>query len=186
MDIHEKINEYCETFMLGSCQYETIGGTIKYALTNKLTPQQLADELGYKLTKVINITPKKWLNEFYLKYIRRDDNFWPRSVFDFMDDIIKNNRNPIVDYNKIVTHPAEFMLDMCRNAAWDLWSAAPTIADFCLDHDLEKLNPIKSPGYGPALNIMFQSSNYETGLYCYMLLYSGAVTDMKHFNHFDT
>ena len=75
--------------------------------------------------------------------------------------------------------------EWCRETSWDLWSAAPWIAEICFDN-LELLNVDQAPGAGPILNLMAQGDNYETGFFCWLMKKHGFVEDDSPFDGFDT
>ena len=86
--------------------------------------------------------------------------------------------------------PVEFtsieeVFDWCKAEAWDLWSAASFIADFCFK-GLNFTNMETPIGFGPLLNKMVQSENYLTGASCFLLMEHGFVTDDSIFSGFDT
>jgi len=71
-----------------------------------------------------------------------------------------------------------------RMMSFDLWSAAPFVADYCFE-DLDREAPI-APGIGPIYNKLAQSENFETGLCCAILKEFGFVKDDECFSGFDT
>jgi hypothetical protein len=78
----------------------------------------------------------------------------------------------------------DIMFLICRDQAWDLWSAAPFIANLMFK-DLKIIIP-KAPGVGPILNVAVQGENYNTGLCCWLLYNEGLVKDVDVFSGFDT
>ena len=61
------------------------------------------------------------------------------------------------------------------HSAWDLWSAIPEMTCNAIK-GLEVEVTEKSPTWGPVLNVMAQSENYELGLMCVALLETGLIT----------
>jgi hypothetical protein len=79
----------------------------------------------------------------------------------------------------------EDLFDFCREASWDLWSAAPRIAKHCFTNlKLEDIPP--APGFGPPANQLAQSENTQVGICCYLLEKYGLVHDTTVFDGFDT
>jgi len=77
------------------------------------------------------------------------------------------------------TDPKELVpmvFQLAENSSWDLWSAAPCIAE-CTLEGLEIKGASKAPGWGPVLNQMAQSENFEDGLCCVALLEAGLITE---------
>jgi len=79
---------------------------------------------------------------------------------------------------------AEAAFEMTKDRAWDLWGAAPTIAEWCFK-DL-KIEAPQSPGFGPSGNVLVQNTNYIVGLCCALLYEYGLVKDIECFKDYDT
>lgn len=79
----------------------------------------------------------------------------------------------------------EQLFEVTRDQSWDLWSAAPSIAEIVFV-DLKIGGVEEAPGVGPVLNVLAQSENYETGLYCWLLVSYGLIEDESAFGGFDT
>lgn len=79
----------------------------------------------------------------------------------------------------------EDLFDTLRNAAFDLWTAAPYISKL-LFQKLECKAP-NAPGKGPDMNVMVQMDNFTTGLHCAMLYELKLIVDpTSSFKNFDT
>ena len=74
-------------------------------------------------------------------------------------------------------------LKMCREMAWDLWSAAPFVASIC-GITIEEMPP--APGVGPEFNILAQNDNWQTGICCAVMIASGFTCGEEDFEGFDT
>jgi hypothetical protein len=69
--------------------------------------------------------------------------------------------------------PVELLLKIYRDISYDLWSAALEAVTLALDFEI-----YKAP-------CSFEEAGI-TAIYCYMLLHSGAVSDINFFSGFDT
>jgi hypothetical protein len=79
----------------------------------------------------------------------------------------------------------EDLFDALRDAAFDLWTAAPYINNM-LFQDLKYSAP-NAPGSGPDMNVDVQMGNFITGLHCAMLYELNLITDpTSSFKNFDT
>lgn len=100
----------------------------------------------------------------------RDDEYGIQNVKDFQDVELKT-----------VTNCFELVMGM----SWDLWNAAPFIAE-CVFENLQ-IDILPADGIGPIMNISAQSGNNVTGAYCYLLRKHGFVdNDVDAFDGFDT
>ena len=149
----------------GSCQYETAADFFA------VLEDQGFDGLGITV-KFDRTFHTKEVLPIILNELKNDwaDDEWGRLV----DPEFPNEFESI-----------EEVFDWCRNESWDLWSAAPFIADFCFQN-LDFTNMEKPTGFGPIGNQMVQSENYLTGACCFLLKKHGYITDDSVFSGFDT
>jgi len=99
-----------------------------------------------------------------------------------MDDYDKEKCGRSTDAVKAMTR-ADDAFKVCREMAWDLWTAAAFIAGAC---GIKLEDVPSSRGVGPPLNVAAQGENLTTGLYCALLKATGLVEDEMAFADFDT
>lgn len=148
-----------ETNDWGSCQYSNALNIFK--ALNIVGPEQLGIKYSYK-----GIRSSKEACELFWEEICEDE------------DLIKQLKK---EGFRDIEHCFRFARDHC----WDLWSAAPFIAE-CLFEELDYSSVGKAEGKGPILNIMVQSENYATGFCCWLIYNKGFVKDLEVFEDFDT
>jgi len=155
----------------GSCQYTGAYNMYKALETSGMGP--LAVDVRYS-----NINTKEYVVAEFKECMQKDkqrgaDNW---EYFEELEEWneMKGNIETIDD-----------CFEWCRETSWDLWSAAPWIAEICFDN-LELLNVEKAPGAGPILNIFAQGENNDTGFFCWLMKKYGFVEDDSPFDGFDT
>jgi hypothetical protein len=94
-----------------------------------------------------------------------DDKMW---ATDYADDLADWNEG-----KDKITDVSECM-EWLKDQSWDLWGAAPWIAELCFDK-LELLKVDKAPGVGPILNVFAQGENNDTGFYCWLMYKHGFI-----------
>jgi len=122
-----------------------------------------------------------YIKERFVNYLILCRNELGEEDQDWIDDY---NRD-IEAAKKLEGPYVDEFFDMLRNHAWDLWSAAPLMANmsFC---NLNIQAP-GAPGIGPPGNVAAQSVNFQTGLCCALLVEFGLVKDPDEaFGGFDT
>lgn len=94
--------------------------------------------------------------------------------------------NAITSWFQKTPPSVDAMFTFCREHSWDLWGAAPFIAEFIFK-DLV-VDADSAPGAGPIMNVAVQSETYKVGLCCWLLWNEGLVTDSpeKVYGGFDT
>lgn len=101
---------------------------------------------------------------------------------------IKRVRKSIVEHKKGLKGPlmtGDKLFKWCRNQSWDLWGAAPYVANLFFP-DFKVTGVDTAPGQGPKWNILVQSDNYKVGATCWYLKKKGIVKSEKSFASFDT
>lgn len=161
----------------GSCQYDTASAAFDMLMTC-----ELADVL-----KDLNIIAKpRDMHDFlFTRYIHArlqnispDDTDWEylKTQYDSIND----------NYPRQPKYAVQSMFKACADAAWDLWSAAPFIADICfIDLNLP-LIPVNIKTKGPMINQLCQPENIKVAVYCYLLTKFGFVHGTEPFDDFST
>lgn len=128
-----------EELVWGSIQYSSSYAVYAfckhYLEVHKITPQELLAKFGIEVTNPVQVLPKEQVLKAYLedfiaektKELEEDED----SDDGFHKEIIEDC---LEAYRKLLR--GEFtlssLLDLQRDMAWDLWSAAPDILDSCL------------------------------------------------------
>ena len=155
----------------GSCQYTGAYNMFKALEKSGMDPLKVD-------VRYTNVNTKEYaLDEF--KRCMEHDLKRSAEKYDFAEEL--RDWNAAKDGIKSVDDCFEFLKDQ----AWDLWSAAPWIAEICFDN-LELLNVEKADGAGPILNVMAQGENNQTGFFCWLMSKHGFVSDEGAFDGFDT
>lgn len=154
---------------LGSCQYDTIYASYKlFTELIKLKGLKGAEEslgITYKslLSKEDFLLDLKVMLQQEAKYYNKED--W--------DEFIKVNDNDL----------PKFWYRITKDYAYDLWSVMlqPAV-------DLKIENGLNKPVYGPILNKVVQSLNFNLGIQMayQMYLYPEFKLKIKHFTGYDT
>ena len=138
----------------GSCQYS--GALDTFNALNKVRPEALGIKISFQHKESVH-SVRSW----FIKYCQE---YYNDPIFDYKDKEETQQRlNNLTDI--------ESMFNFARNSAWDLWSAAPLIAEevFC------------------GLKIETKDNIDKTGIYCWLLCVNGFVTDSTNtFGDFDT
>jgi hypothetical protein len=158
----------------GSCQYT--GALDLYNVLNKLEEKFGFDEAVNKIGIV-----------FKYDKIRSFDDIKK----DFVEDITEyyvgrgteEKRHQRVTVARRANNVDELFY-ACRNYAWDLWKAAPFIANLAFDNLIYGIE--RAPGRGPVGNVEVQGMNYETGFCCWLLKTKGIIQNEDSFKRFDT
>lgn len=152
---------------LGSAQYWTISVTYDWALS-----LLRADWFGFeKFKQLLNITHGPILTE--AEVLERVSGTIEEAIAyakeDPDHDYIERPINTIADYYACL-----------KDEAWDLWSAAiPPLPELSIGEN------IKLPTFGPILNALAQSENFEIGVWLALTTYLFG-TDISAFADFDT
>lgn len=172
----------------GSCQYEGIGDVFYSRIHLRHIPfPEWCDALQVKCTWREQADPREALEEFislgieeeaqYYEGMSEHDRVWvdeERADAEKLRSLLKQE----LTLQEVV----EALFKYTQEAAWDLWSAGPAIADTVLK-DLE-ISTISAPGFGPLLNVLCQNDNYSIGIYLVALLEAGLLTE-EFANTFD-
>jgi hypothetical protein len=185
MEYQAKLDSGLSLCDLGSCQYATLQYTAEWAL-------ELMEILGIeKFEELLGITyDKKYTDlsqvEGFLKE-EMDTLDWLSLEGDTsFEALLKAQYAEYLDdyYDGRLSIPAA--MEICRDQAWDLWSALPSMFEGLV---IEK-QLVNVPTYGPRLNQLLQSDNYEDGIrLAYLLYYFGKGNNpltMLDFTGFDT
>lgn len=167
-------------FTWGSCQYDSAADFYKKVVGTKRT-------IGGKLAKKgITATWKRvrdWgeIKRLAVKYFEKHYFTNPDWTEDFWTpEEVKEKRNAL-----LVVESIDGLFEYCKNMSWDLWCAAPRIAQWAFVdlklHDVPKPTDVR----GPIMNQVVQSDNYNVGVYC-ALLNAYFDVDEKSFKGFDT
>lgn len=181
----DKINTYginvpLETNNWGSCQYN---GALRFFETFFKIREDLTLE---DTLEVLNCT-FKYKNIVEFENVKRQ---MVRDGVDLIYDSLESDFYSVqFEAEKIVkiaqSKTVHDLFDALRDAAFDLWTAAPYISNL-LFRKLECSAP-NAPGKGPDMNIDVQMQNFTTGLYCAMLYELKLITDpTSSFKNFDT
>jgi hypothetical protein len=188
----EVTGQYFDVCNWGSCQYS--GALAMYQLLQQVqktldtkqlkvklcplaeskTPASEFEILGIRVSwdKIFSIseTIERFRQKGIARESPRDDEYGIQNVKDFREAKLET----ITD-----------CFNLTKGMAWDLWNAAPFIAE-CAFENLQ-IDILPANGQGPIMNIAAQSSNNGTGTYCYLLRKHGFVdNDIDAFNNFDT
>lgn len=152
----------------GSCQYTS--ALNMFNALEKLSSKHGKDEALRKLHvlvshKGVNTITTSW-NEFRKEMLKRATE---------MEYDKKEMEGLVAWFNK--TEPSiDAMFELTRSSAWDLWGAAPYIADLVFKN-LEVKTALAPDG-----------PSYETGLYCWLLWKEGLIkgTPEDVFGGYDT
>jgi len=168
----------------GSCQYTGAWNMFKALEKSGMTPLHVDVRYSNINTKEYVVADFKDCMETDM--LKNQENFHCEGKdcdcggdWDYRKDL--ENWYAVKDSIKTVADCFEY----CKNQSWDLWSAAPWIAEICFDN-LELLNVDQAPGAGPLLNVMVQGENYQTGFYCWLMSKHGFISDEAAFDGFDT
>jgi len=170
-EIHSLV-ERVDTFEWGSCQYQTAAGffyLIREMREDGVPWDQCLSLLGLQCT--------------FSAVVENFSGFGKKEIARSFDK---------EEYESIFKRPypppdppsAEAAFEITKDRSWDLWGAAPTIAQWCFKDS--KIEAPKSPGFGPSGNMLVQSTNYKVGLCCALLYEYGLVKDIECFKHYDT
>lgn len=167
------------SFTWGSCQYDSAADFYKEIIGTKRT-------IGAKLAKK-GITAtwerlRSWdeIKKLAIKY-------FDRRYFDNKEWQTYYKKSELTEHRKqlLAVKSIDELFEYCKHQAWDLWTAAPTIAEWAFTklklHDV----PVPDDVRGPIMNQMVQSENNKVGVYCALL---NAYFDVKEesFTGFDT
>jgi len=165
----------------GSCQYS--GALAFFNTWQKMAKDLQIGEIASLLNIELKFSKIKQLHEVRLNMI---------------NDIVEQIRVciPRQDVESIKYHTdtlgmlceagnTEELFHAFRKSAWDLWTVAPYVAKHFIE-GLEISGVPGAPGIGPEWNHVAQSQNYQTGLYCALLVQYGFVKDSNCFADFDT
>jgi len=159
----------------GSCQYDTAASA--FATLMQCSLDDVLTDLS------ITIKPRDVNDFLFTRYVYErlrdladDDLEYCQTQYDSIND----------NYPRQPKYAVQSMFHACRAAAWDLWSAAPFIADICfIDLDLSFV-PANTKTMGPMLNQLAQSDNTKVAVCCYLLTKFGFVHNPEPFTDFDT
>lgn len=179
-EMNEPTNEIETGNSWGSCQYDTAANMFTMLMTHDI---------------------KAVMEKFKIIAVPRDidDCIWARFVHDFLqvgdtvdswaDDwpYMENHIMAICEnYPRKPQYAVEAMFHVCRDSSFDLWSAAPLIADVCFTKlDISNI-PENGDMKGPPLNQFCQSENNNVAILCYLMTKFGFVDGTEPFTDFDT
>jgi len=150
----------------GSCQYDTAADTFYKIKENGFGDIEI---------KFDSIRPIKEIREQAHDYFEREywsDPFW----IEYKDEQQKT-------ISKIKS--IEDCFTLCRDSAWDLWGAAPTICSWVFEnYQTSEIND-RHDGVGPIGNWNAQAENDRTGVHCAALNIHANVP-VSAFMDFDT
>lgn len=162
---------------LGSCQYDGITDVLDPWSKYKLSIPQLAALMGATISMGPK-TPQNLLIEKFKKDQKRELSEMAKEYPEDKEDVKKS----LGKLNKVKTLGGAF--SYTRDESWDLWGAAAYFVKLAFPKLKIKSIP-KAPGFGPIFNVLAQSENYETGLYCAILM-SEYNLDEDDLEDFDT
>ena len=165
----------------GSCQYSTAKwfyDTFNAMIDDEITYNDALKLLGCRVSYT-KIETFDALKDGLIETL--DDRIVDNIEEGDYDDIIETVKF-IKRLQSLTTVDEVFYL--LKDMSWDLWSAADYVAHQLFTNLI--VEAPKSPGYGPALNQAVQSGNFETGLYCALLVHFGLVQNSEAFAGFDT
>lgn len=165
--------EFNESF--GSCQYDSAANMFAMLMTM---------DVKEVMAKFNIIAKPRDVNDF----------IFTRFIYSLLDDIDDDDLEYLTtqydsindNYPRKPSYAVTSMFHTCRDAAWDLWSAAPFIANICFTElDISNI-PENENVKGPILNRLCQGENNNVAVYCYLLTKFGFVDDTEPFNDFST
>jgi len=167
------------SFSWGSCQYDTAADFYhEIKSTKKGIGQKLKSKgIDFEFDVIRSWEQIKEIAENHFRKTYWESEDWA----DYWEDE-KQRQKVIKDFNKI--KDVDGLFEYCKHHAWDLWSAAPTIANWVFK-DLKIKGVKKAGGIGPIMNVMAQDGNYKVAVYC-ALLNAFKGVDESAFKEFDT
>jgi hypothetical protein len=161
----------------GSCQYDTAASAFATLMTMEVGDVMVALNIIGKPRDVNDFLFSRYIHA-RLQNISPDESDWEYLTTQY--DSINDN------YPRQPKYAVVSMFKACECASWDLWSAAPFIADICfIDLDLSFV-PANTKTKGPMLNQLCQSENIKVAVCCYLLTKFGFVHDTEPFTDFCT
>lgn len=162
----------------GSCQYDTAADfyweieSTKAGIRRKLTSKGIS----FEFKKIRSWDEIKKIAEDHFR-----ENYWESE--DWADYWEKGEKEKRIKAFKRIKN-VDGLFEYCKNQAWDLWCAAPRIANWVFE-GLKLKGVKKAGGVGPVMNVLVQSDNFKVAVYCALLnAYLG--TKEKSFTGFDT
>lgn len=158
---------------LGSCQYATAQYAYEFILAALKLDRALFERL-FKITYSKELTESEFIEHLRNVGIEKYDpaDYTGEYHAEYTDEDRADTPDKI--------HSIADYYEWTRNHSWDLWSAAERpFIDFKCDE------PVTMPTWGPILNVMAQSENWDTAI---AIAYTSYLygTDMLTFANFDT
>jgi len=172
----DETNEFDFDESWGSCQYDSAANMYAMLMT--------FEDVKEVMKRFDIVAKPRDVNDF----------IFTRFLYEFLDDIDDNDLEFLTglydaindNYPRKPKYAATSMFAVCRDAAWDLWSAAPFIAKICFaEIDISKI-PLNENVKGPTLNRLCQSENNNVAVFCYLLTKFGFVEGTEPFIDFST
>ena len=157
----------------GSCQYDSAANMFAMLMAQDVKDVMKQFHIIAEPRDINDSLFARFLNEFIGNC---DDIEESKMQYDIIND----------NYPRKPVYEVASMFRVCRDSSWDLWSAAPFIAEICFSKlDISGI-PKNENVNGPILNRLCQSENNDVAVYCYLLSCFGFVNDTEPFIDFDT
>ena len=184
-----KLAEGIQVCDLGSCQYKTIQDTAEWALQlmEVMGEKEFEKKLGITYERKITdiVAYEHFLAQGIQEFIGEEPEILKEDGYDTVEEMIADKFPEYVDDFRDGRLSVQAYVEITQDQAWDLWSALVSPLD---DFAIAMAAPQETPVYGPILNQMAQSDNFERGIALAYILYlwgREGIT-MKTFAGYDT